>query len=183
MADVTSSRGALHLLEAFPEAETVVRHLVAEARTVAVAESCTGGLLGAALTAVAGASACFRGGVVAYADDVKCELLGVPEELLHSHGAVSAEVAAALATGVRRRLGAEVGVAITGVAGPGGGTPAKPVGLIWVAVVVCEARPLTRRLAGDRGREANRARAVHAALRLCLEATGGACPDDQGELG
>lgn len=105
----------------------VGRHL-----TVATAESCTGGLVAARLTDVPGSSASFVGGVVAYADEVKRAELGVPEELLAEHGAVSPEVAAAMAEGVTRRLGADVAVAVTGIAGPDGGTPEKPVGRVHV---------------------------------------------------
>ena len=99
--------------------------------TLAAAESCTGGLVGARLTSVPGSSDVFRGAVVAYADDVKTAQLGVPEDVLAAEGAVSAAVAAAMATGVSERLRADVGVAVTGVAGPGGGTPDKPVGLVF----------------------------------------------------
>jgi nicotinamide-nucleotide amidase len=100
--------------------------------TLATAESCTGGLVAGRLTGVPGSSDVFLGGVVAYADAVKRHELGVPGELLRERGAVSAEVAAAMAQGARERLGADVAVAVTGVAGPGGGTPEKPVGLVHV---------------------------------------------------
>jgi nicotinamide-nucleotide amidase len=99
---------------------------------LATAESCTGGMVASRLTEVPGSSASFVGGVVAYADEVKQAELGVPEELLAEHGAVSAEVAAAMAEGARLRLGADVAVAVTGVAGPGGGTPEKPVGRVYL---------------------------------------------------
>jgi nicotinamide-nucleotide amidase len=99
---------------------------------LATAESCTGGMVAARFTDVAGSSASFVGGVVAYADEVKRSELDVPEELLAQHGAVSAEVAAAMAEGARRRLGADVAVAVTGVAGPDGGTPDKPVGRVYL---------------------------------------------------
>ncbi len=98
--------------------------------TLATAESCTGGLIAGRLTDVPGASDVFVGGVVAYANRVKELELAVPAEMIVTHGAVSAEVAAAMARGVRERLGADVGVSVTGVAGPGGGTDDKPVGLI-----------------------------------------------------
>ena len=94
------------------------------------AESCTGGLVAARLTDIPGSSDVFAGSVIAYADEVKIGQLGVPEELLAEHGAVSAEVAAAMAEGIRSRLGVDVGIAVTGVAGPGGGTDDKPVGLV-----------------------------------------------------
>ncbi len=99
---------------------------------LATAESCTGGMVAVRLTSVPGSSASFVGGVVAYGDEVKRSELDVTEELLAEHGAVSAEVAAAMAEGVRRRLGADVAVAVTGVAGPGGGTPEKPVGRVYL---------------------------------------------------
>ena len=100
--------------------------------TLATAESCTGGQVGERLTSVPGASDVFVGGVVAYADSVKAGQLGVAADLLREHGAVSAEVAAAMARGARERLGADVGLAVTGVAGPDGGTPDKPVGLVYI---------------------------------------------------
>jgi nicotinamide-nucleotide amidase len=102
--------------------------------TIAVAESCTGGLLAARLTGPPGASDYVLGGIVAYANEVKVSQTGVDPALIERHGAVSAEVAGALAAGARARLGANVGVGVTGVAGPGGGTEAKPVGLVWLSV-------------------------------------------------
>jgi nicotinamide-nucleotide amidase len=112
--------------------ELVLSLAAAGGLRLATAESCTGGLVAARLTSVPGSSASFVGGVVAYADEVKRDELGVPEELLAGYGAVSAEVAGAMAEGARRRLGADVAVAVTGVAGPGGGTPEKPVGLVHI---------------------------------------------------
>ncbi len=121
----------------FAEEERSVQEIVLDlcrraGLTLATAESCTGGLVAARLTDVPGSSDVFRGGVVAYADDVKTAEVDVPEEVLATHGAVSAETAAAMAAGIRARLGADVGVAVTGIAGPGGGTPEKPVGLVFL---------------------------------------------------
>jgi nicotinamide-nucleotide amidase len=119
--------------------------------TIAVAESCTGGLLGVRLTEVPGSSDVFLGGVVAYADTAKTELAGVPAALISEHGAVSGEVAQALALGIRQRLGAAIGVGITGIAGPGGATGDKPVGLVWTSVVAGDSeRSFSRNYVGDR---------------------------------
>ena len=124
-------------------------------RTIATAESCTGGLLAARLTELAGSSDYFIGGVVAYSNEAKDRAAAVPPELIERHGAVSEEVARALADGARARLGADVGVGITGVAGPGGGTEEKPVGLVWLSVHRC---PRTRRGAHALGQPARRQR-------------------------
>ena len=115
-------------------AEVVLQQLRLRGQTVAVAESCTGGGLGAALAAVPGASDVFLGGVIAYANGVKQGLLGVPAELLQARGAVSDPVAQSMAEGARRVTGADWGLAITGVAGPGGGSDEKPVGLVHLAI-------------------------------------------------
>ncbi len=115
-------------------AAAVGRALVARGRTVATAESCTAGLLAAALTSVPGSSAWYRGGLVVYQDDLKVRLADVEAATIEGHGAVSAEVAAALAAGARRRCAADVGVGITGIAGPGGGSDDKPVGLVHLAI-------------------------------------------------
>ena len=115
-------------------ASVVLDRLRQRGQSVAVAESCTGGGLGAALAAVPGASDVFLGGVIAYANRVKQQVLGVPEALLETHGAVSDPVAEAMAEGARRLTGADWGLAITGVAGPGGGSEQKPVGLVHIAV-------------------------------------------------
>ncbi len=106
--------------------------LAARGQTLATAESCTGGLVGGRLTAVPGSSRYYRGGVVAYADEAKQSLLDVPGDLLRRHGAVSSEVARAMAEGARRRFGAALAVSTTGISGPDGGTPGKPVGLVFV---------------------------------------------------
>ncbi|MCX7005829.1 MAG: CinA family nicotinamide mononucleotide deamidase-related protein [Kiritimatiellaeota bacterium] len=114
--------------------EAVGRLLAAQKKTMAVAESCTGGLIGHRLTTIAGSSVYFLGGVICYSNDSKVRDLAVPRELIEKHGAVSEEVARAMAEGVRARFGADFGIAVTGIAGPDGGTPAKPVGTVWLAV-------------------------------------------------
>jgi len=121
----------------FAEEEETIQEIVLElcrARglTLATAESCTGGLVAARLTEIPGSSDVFRGALVAYADDVKVEQLGVDPAVLAAHGAVSAETAEAMAQGARTRFGVDVAVSVTGVAGPGGGTPEKPVGLVFI---------------------------------------------------
>lgn len=158
------------LAAAFPEGAAAGAALRAGGLSVAVAESCTGGLLGAALTAVAGSSDYVRGGVVAYSDALKRDLLAVPAAILVEHGAVSEPVARAMARGVRGRAGADVGVAVTGVAGPGA-SEAKPAGLVFVALSSERAERVVR-LDRDRGREGNRNEAVHTALRLLVEVFG-----------
>lgn len=127
--------GAIVYGEGDETLEAVVGRLLAErGRTLAVAESCTGGLIAQKLTDVPGSSAYFLGGVVAYGNAAKRDLLGVPAKLLATHGAVSDEVARAMAEGARARFGADLAVATTGIAGPGGGTPEKPTGLVHVAL-------------------------------------------------
>jgi nicotinamide-nucleotide amidase len=115
-------------------AEALVRRLVEAHASVATAESCTGGRVASALTGVSGVSAVFLEGVVSYSNQAKIRLLDVPAELIEAHGAVSEPVARAMAEGVRARADAELGVATTGIAGPGGGTDAKPVGTVHFAV-------------------------------------------------
>lgn len=101
---------------------------------LATAESCTGGMIGELITEIPGSSAYYLGGTVSYANSVKTELLGVPANLIEQHGAVSREVAEAMAAGVRERLGADIAVSVTGIAGPDGGTPEKPVGTVWIGI-------------------------------------------------
>jgi nicotinamide-nucleotide amidase len=132
--------------------------------TLAVAESCTGGLLGERITNIPGSSEVFLGGVIAYHNDVKRDWLGVAPEDLARFGAVSEEVVLKMATGACTRFGADVGIAITGIAGPGGGTPEKPVGLVWIAVAAPEAKARRFQMIGDRAEI--RERAAQAALEM-----------------
>ena len=146
-------------------AEVVQKLLVARGMTVAFAESCTGGLVGARFTEVAGASACFTGAFVTYANAAKMQWLGVPEELLRDEGAVSAACAAAMARGARARAMSDIAVSVTGLAGPAGGTPEKPVGLVFVALAAASGC-WTRRLQLFQNRELNRYVASQMALDL-----------------
>jgi PncC family amidohydrolase len=136
--------------------------------TLVTAESCTGGLVAKLITDVPGSSGYFRGGIVAYADETKGLLLDVSAELIAAHGAVSAQVARAMAQGACARTGASIAVAVTGVSGPGGGTAAKPVGLTYVAVAHAAGVEVRRHVwTGDRA--ANREATARAALELLLE--------------
>lgn len=148
-----------------PLAAMVLDLCRAQGLTLATAESCTGGLVAARLTAVPGSSEVFVGGVVAYSNEVKARELGVPETVLERFGAVSAEAAEAMAAGARERLGADVAVSVTGVAGPGGGTPEKPVGLVFLHAEGPDGS-LARTLDFPGDREAIRGRATAAALHL-----------------
>lgn len=130
--------------------ELVAQTFTENGCTLATAESCTGGTLAARLTALAGASVYFRGGVVAYSNDAKETLLGVRHSTLEAHGAVSEATAREMAEGVRQRLGADFGVATTGIAGPGGGTPEKPVGTVWVAIASNQGTTAQQLRYGDR---------------------------------
>lgn len=141
------------------------RALLRRRLTVAVAESCTGGLLGAVLTSHGGSSGFFRGGAEVYSDEAKTTYTDVPPQLIHSHGAVSSVVAGALARGARSRLGAKIGLGITGIAGPGGATAGKPVGLTYVAIDA-DAHSAVRRHAWPFDRDGNRLASVGAALDL-----------------
>jgi competence/damage-inducible protein CinA-like protein len=137
-------------------------------RTLAVAESCTGGMLGERLTSLPGSSDVFLGGVIAYHNDVKKDLLQVSAHDLDKHGAVSEQVALQMAAGIRERTKADIGVSVTGIAGPGGGTPEKPVGLVWVAVHGSEAKARRFHVGGDRAEI--RQRAAQAALEMVRRA-------------
>ena len=158
-----------------PAVRVLAQALRAAGLTLATAESCTGGLIAAACTAVAGSSDWFERGFVTYSNQAKTEMLGVPAALIAAHGAVSAEVAQAMAEGALMHSRADLAVAVTGIAGPGGATPGKPVGTVWLAVarrggfgVVTRAELL--QLDGDRA--AIRALIVQQALqRLTTRAT------------
>ncbi len=145
---------------------------VARGVTLATAESCTGGMIAARITAVPGSSAAFLGGVVSYANAAKMALLDVPQSVLDQAGAVSEACAAAMADGARQRLNADLAVAVTGIAGPTGGTPEKPIGLVCFGLAAADGvRTEHRIFTGDR--EAVRLQATEHALALLLGAANG----------
>lgn len=145
--------------------DVVAQALQAHHATIAIAESCTGGMLAARFTSIPGSSAYFLGGVVCYSNELKTAWTDVPQEMIEAKGAVSAEVALALAEGIRRRAGAALGLGVTGIAGPGGGTPEKPVGLVHIALAEQkEAKERAFRFPGDRDRI--RVQATQAALDM-----------------
>jgi PncC family amidohydrolase len=137
-------------------------------KTIALGESCTGGLVGHLITEVPGASAYLRGGVVAYSDAAKASLLDVPMATVKEHGAVSAQVAVAMASGARARFGADVGVAVTGISGPSGGSAQKPVGLTYVAIADAAGSEV-RRFQWQGERSANKLASAGAVLDLLIE--------------
>lgn len=145
--------------------------MIGRGLTLATAESCTGGLVGHLLTETSGSSAYYVGGLISYSNELKERELGVDRRTIQRHGAVSAQTCVAMAEGARRRYGASVGVAITGIAGPDGGSAAKPVGLTYVAVAD-EAGHDVRRHAWQGDRHANKVQSADAALRLVLERLG-----------
>jgi nicotinamide-nucleotide amidase len=145
-----------------------------ENKTIAVAESCTGGYLAHRITSVPGSSAIFLGGIIAYHNKVKSGQLGVPESMLEQHGAVSGEVVEAMASGIRKKLGSDLGVGISGIAGPDGGTPDKPVGTVWIAVA--DAKGVTKKMflmGTDRIRNIEKSAVMAMKMALNLLATSG----------
>ena len=153
-------------------ARKVVEAATARGRAIATAESCTGGLVSGALTAVAGSSAVVERGFVTYSNAAKAELLGVPAELIDRHGAVSEPVARAMTEGALVHSAAAVSVAVTGIAGPGGGSPDKPVGLVHFAAAGPGGLVHVEHRFGDIGREAVRLASVGVALDLLLDRMG-----------
>jgi PncC family amidohydrolase len=145
--------------------------LAAKGTMLATAESCTGGLVGHVLTEVPGISQHYFGGLISYSDALKRDELGVPSETLEQHGAVSAETCLAMADGARRRYRADLALAITGIAGPDGGTADKPVGLTFVAVADAQ-RSVVRQHVWHGDRQANKVASARAALELLLEHLG-----------
>lgn len=150
-------------------AEAVVKAARDSAKMIATAESCTGGMIGAAITDIAGSSAVFDRGFITYSNEAKSELLGAPAALIEKYGAVSREVAEAMAKGALAHSHADLAVAVTGIAGPGGGAPGKPVGLVWFGIAARSggARAV-KHIFGDGGRDFIRTSAVETALELLL---------------
>ncbi len=149
--------------------EVIVGRVLAERKlTMSTAESCTGGLLGNLITDVPGSSDYYQGGIIAYSYEAKERLLGVHHDTLYEHGAVSAETALEMARGARRVLGTDVAVSVTGIAGPGGGMPGKPVGLVFIALSARNYERVEHYL-WDSDREGNKARSVEAALTMLQE--------------
>ena len=155
-----------------PEVAALAQRLLARGWRLATAESCTGGLIAAACTAVAGSSHWFDRGFVTYSNEAKSELLGVPAGLIAAHGAVSEPVALAMAEGAIARSAADVAVAVTGIAGPGGAVPGKPVGTVWMALALRGAPAQAQRLQLGGDRSAVRAATVRAALSALTSAGG-----------
>ncbi len=150
------------------------QHLLTEFRSkglrLATAESCTGGLIAAVLTEIPGSSDVVERGLVSYSNEAKIELLGVPKAVIDRHGAVSAAVAVAMAEGALRHAHADIAVAVTGIAGPGGGSPQKPVGLVYIAVGRRNGTPVAQRFAfGEIGRSEIRLATVREAISLLRE--------------
>jgi nicotinamide-nucleotide amidase len=165
------------------QAEALLNQCRRAGLTLATAESCTGGLIAATLTAIPGCSDVVAGGFVTYSNALKSTALGVPAALIASEGAVSEPVALAMAQGVLARTEADLAVAVTGIAGPGGGGPTRPVGLVWLAAVRRGLPPVAHRhvFAGDR--QQVRSSTVAAALTLlayCGGGAGGGCPPPEG---
>ena len=154
--------------------EKLVKVLTEKKMTCATAESCTGGGVGYTITAVSGASAVFWGGVISYDNSVKRDVLGVPEEVLATKGAVSPECAAAMAEGARRLLKTDIAVSLTGIAGPGGGTAEKPVGLVWFGLASPSSTTTEMKIFPG-VRESVRASAIEHALLLLLAASSECC--------
>ena len=139
-----------------------------EGLTLATAESCTAGNIAAMITAIPGSSHFYKGGIIAYADEVKVNILGVNPEILEKHGAVSEEVVIEMAKGAMKSMKSDCGVATSGIAGPTGGTPDKPVGTVWIAVAMGE-KVMTMKASGDEGRNKNIENATLYALQMLLK--------------
>jgi nicotinamide-nucleotide amidase len=154
------------------KAEAINHTLAARGQVIVTAESCTGGLIAGALTDVPGSSEAVHGGYVTYANAAKAKMIGVPPELIEAHGAVSEQVARAMAEGALQTSGADIAIAVTGIAGPGGGTENKPVGLVHFACATRDRTKVRVERFGDIGRQQVREASVVAALDLAIEVLG-----------
>lgn len=143
----------------------MIKKLIEKNKTIATAESCTGGMIAARITSEAGASACFPMGVVTYSNESKMQLLGVKEQTLKEHGAVSYQTALEMSEGIRKLSGADIGLSVTGIAGPGGGTAQKPVGLVYLSLCA-ENRHEYKELHLDGDRDSIRTQTVEIALEM-----------------
>jgi nicotinamide-nucleotide amidase len=153
-------------------AEVINHTLVGRKQMIVTAESCTGGLIAGALTDVPGSSDAVHGGFITYANEAKEAMIGVPPALIEAHGAVSEQVARAMAEGARKTTGMAVAIAVTGIAGPGGGTEGKPVGLVYFACATANGTRGAVERFGDIGRQEVREKSVIRALDLVIEALG-----------
>ncbi len=154
------------------KAELINTTLSQRHQMIATAESCTGGLIAGALTDVPGSSAAVHGGFVTYANGAKSAMIGVPDDLIRQHGAVSDPVARAMAEGTRKATGVAVAIAVTGIAGPGGGTEGKPVGLVHFACATDGGTKTRVERFGDIGRQQVREASINVALDLVIECLG-----------
>lgn len=150
-------------------AKAVVAAMTAEKLSLATAESCTGGLLSGAITSVPGSSEVFYGGFITYANAAKTGMIGVPGRMIRDYGAVSSQVARAMADGARNTARTDLAVSVTGIAGPDGGTDKKPVGLVYIACATDSGTEVEEHRFGDLGRDGIRQASVEAALRLVLK--------------
>lgn len=160
------------LAEIFSLSAELVKTAKNRGQTIATAESCTGGLIGAAITSAPGSSAAFKGGIISYHNDVKVELLGVKPDTIVKFGAVSERVAEQMALGCLKRLGVDIAVSVTGVAGPSGGSVEKPVGTVWIGVATVDGVHATKHFFEDMSRNKVRDHTCLAALKAMLEALG-----------
>lgn len=150
-------------------AKQIIKTLRTQNLTIATAESCTGGGIGAALTAISGSSSVFEGGIISYSNDAKTNLLGVPKKTIKTHGAVSGQTAKAMAKGARKALVTDIAISVTGIAGPTGGSEAKPVGTVWIGLAVKGQDATSKHfLFEDNGRDSVRNATILAALEMLM---------------
>jgi len=154
------------LKDIFSLAAQIVTRANERSLSIGTAESCTGGLIGGAITAISGSSACFKGGITAYDNAVKQGLLSVPTETIETHGAVSEQTAIAMAQGALTALNVDIAMSVTGIAGPSGGSPQKPVGTVWIGIASADSATATLFEFGNLGRNRVRDQACLEALKM-----------------